>query len=81
MSQIDFAPLGALSSSSLRSLIESDQPLIRDYRNLEAQLQPNGFDLTLESVSLHHGAGVVGQSNEDRVLPDLEPLGIQRAAG
>jgi dUTP pyrophosphatase len=74
VSQIDFAPLGALSSSSLRSLIESDRPLIRDFRDLDKQLQPNGFDLTLESISLHHGAGVVGRSNDDRVLPDLNPL-------
>ena len=74
MSQTEYLPQGALSSSSLRALILSDQPLIRDYRNLDTQLQPNGFDLTLESVAVHHGAGVVGQSNEDRVLPDLEPL-------
>ena len=41
-----------------------DRPLIRDFRDLDSQLQPNGFDLTLESVALHQGAGVVGQSND-----------------
>ena len=74
MTQTEHLPQGALSSASLRTLILSDRPLIRDYRNLELQLQPNGFDLTLESVAIHQGAGVVGQTNEDRVLPDLEPL-------
>lgn len=66
--------LGALSGESLRELISAEKPLIREYRDLDAQLQPNGFDLTLESVSIHIGAGVVGQSNDDRVLPDLELL-------
>jgi dUTP pyrophosphatase len=70
----DFLPRGALSSTTLRALIEGDPPLVRGHRDLDAQLQPNGFDLTLESVALHRGAGAVGQSNEDRVLPDLEPV-------
>ena len=74
MSNIDFLPQGALSGASLRALIASDKPLIRDFVDLESQLQPNGFDLTLESVHYHSGAGVVGRSNDDRVLPDLEPL-------
>jgi len=74
VSQIEILPQGALSSASLRALIESDKPLIRDYADLDAQLQPNGFDLTLESISIHIGAGVVGRSNADRVLPDLELL-------
>jgi dUTP pyrophosphatase len=55
-------------------LIASERPLIREFVDLEAQLQPNGFDLTLESIHFHSGAGVVGRSNADRVLPDLEPL-------
>jgi len=74
VTQTEHLPQGALSSASLRALILSDRPLIRDYRNLDSQLQPNGFDLTLELVAIHQGAGVVGQSNEDRVLPDLEPM-------
>lgn len=74
MSAIDFVPQGALSSASLRKLIALERPLIREFVDLEAQLQPNGFDLTLESVHWHNGAGVVGRSNSDRVLPDLEPL-------
>lgn len=74
VSHIEVLPQGALSSTSLRTLIESDPPLIRGYADMAAQLQPNGFDLTLESVALHQGAGVVGRSNDDRVLPDLDQL-------
>jgi dUTP pyrophosphatase len=70
----DFLPQGALSSTALRSLITGDPPLIRSYRDLDSQIQPNGFDLTLESVAIHRGAGAVGHANVDRVLPDLEPV-------
>jgi dUTP pyrophosphatase len=70
---------GVLSSRSIRALIESDKPLIRDWRDLNAQVQPNGFDLTLQSVSRHVGRGQVGQSNADRVLTDLEPIAFDEA--
>lgn len=67
-------PPGALSNSSIRALISTEKPLLREYQDLESQLQPNGFDLTLDSLSVHQGAGVVGISNSDRVLPDLVSL-------
>ena len=67
-------PTGALSSSTLRALIHSKSPLIRDFRDLETQVQPNGFDLTLGAIALYRGAGVVGQANADRVLPELDAI-------
>ncbi|MDQ2682949.1 MAG: deoxyuridine 5'-triphosphate nucleotidohydrolase [Chloroflexota bacterium] len=66
--------MGALSSTSIRALCAADTPLLRGYQDFEAQLQPNGFDLTLEAISRHSGPGSVGISNNDRVLPDLIPL-------
>ncbi len=74
MNNPDQLPLGALSNTSIRALIDAEKPLLRAFQDLDTQLQPNGFDLTLESLSVHQGAGVVGQSNADRVLPDLIPL-------
>lgn len=65
---------GALSSHAIRLLIESDPPLVREWRDVDAQLQPNGFDLTLESISRHRGRGQVGESNRDRILSDLAPV-------
>lgn len=66
---------GVLSREQLKALIqESERPLLREYVDLEGQLQPNGFDVTLREVSRHIGGGVVGMSSDDRVLPDLEPL-------
>jgi dUTP pyrophosphatase len=70
---------GVLSSPSIRALIESDPPLVRDWLNLDAQVQPNGFDLTLQSVSRHVGRGQVGQLNSDRVLTELEPIAFDEA--
>lgn len=65
---------GVLSREQLRELIESDAPLFTGYLDLEEQLQPNGFDLTLESVQQHAGGGTIGTSNADRVLPPLVDL-------
>lgn len=45
-----------------------------DYVDLEAQLQPNGFDLTLREVMLPQTAGSLGASNENRSLPSLSAL-------
>jgi dUTP pyrophosphatase len=70
---------GVLSNRSIRALIESDRPLVRDWLDLDAQLQPNGFDLTLQSISRHAGRGQVGQSNADRILSDLEPVEFDEA--
>jgi dUTP pyrophosphatase len=62
---------GVLSREQLRQLIQSEPPLLSGYLNLDTQLQPNGFDLTLESIARHDGPGAIGCSNADRVLPDL----------
>ena len=62
---------GVLSRDQLRQMIDADPPLIAGYLDLDAQLQPNGFDLTLESLARHDGPGAIGCSNRDRVLPDL----------
>jgi len=62
---------GVLSRDQLRQMINADPPLIAGYLDLDAQLQPNGFDLTLESIARHDGAGTIGCSNSDRVLPEL----------
>jgi len=65
---------GVLSREQLRMLIESSSPLLSGYQDLNEQLQPNGIDLTLESVARHIGKGAIGTSNATRVLPELEPL-------
>ena len=66
--------MSVLSRHDIQRLIENEPPLVADYIDLEAQLQPNGFDLTLREVSLLQSAGSLGVSNGNRVLPPLSPL-------
>jgi dUTP pyrophosphatase len=66
---------GVLSREQLRRLIEQgESPLLKDYIDLEAQLQPNGFDVTVREVSRYAGQGQIGARSGDRQLPELLPL-------
>lgn len=66
---------GALSREQLRALIAgAERPLITEWQDLDAQIQPNGIDLTLREVSAYRGPSQIGVSSADRVLPDLEPI-------
>jgi dUTP pyrophosphatase len=69
------AASGVLSREQIRSRIDGPgRPLLEGYVELEGQLQPNGFDLTLREVSRYFGTGQIGQDNADRILPELVPL-------
>lgn len=65
---------GVLSREQIRERILSDPPLVAGWSDLEQQLQPNGFDLTLAELHRHVGRGTIGVTNESRVLPELEPV-------
>ena len=66
---------GVLSRERLWALISDvERPLLSEYLDLDAQLQPNGIDLTLREVSRYRGGGAIGVDSTDRVLPELEPL-------
>lgn len=65
---------GALSREQLRASIDSDRPLLSDFIDLESQLQPNGFDLTLREIFRFSNPGTIGEHAEDRMLPDLDAL-------
>lgn len=67
---------GVLSREQLKSRIEGEPPLIEQWLDLETQLQPNGFDLTLREIGRFRGAGTIAADNAGRVLPDLTPLSI-----
>jgi dUTP pyrophosphatase len=65
---------GVLSRDQIRARILSESPLVSDYLNLETQLQPNGFDLTLAEVHRYEGKGVLAADNAGRQLPALTKL-------
>lgn len=54
-----------LNSKAIRHLIET-QRLVTDYVDLEKQLQPAGFDLSLGKVQAFWGGGAVDFDNKER---------------
>ena len=59
-----------------RRILEED--LIQNYLDLETQLQPAGFDLTVNGVYRFFGTPRVAFDNSERLLPDyheVEPIG------
>ncbi|MGH2560728.1 MAG: deoxyuridine 5'-triphosphate nucleotidohydrolase [Thermomicrobiales bacterium] len=65
---------GVLTREELRARIVAEPPLISEWRDLDAQLQPNGFDFTVAEIARIDEAGVVGVDNADRILPALATL-------
>jgi dUTP pyrophosphatase len=54
--------------------LQQEPPLIEGEVNLEEQVQPNGFDLTLREIALMQSAGRITAANSGRLLPSLAPL-------
>ena len=57
-----------------RLIVDGNPPLIADYVDLDAQLQPNGFDLTVRAVAGFAEPGRIGASDADRELAGTAPL-------
>jgi dUTP pyrophosphatase len=62
-----------LNSNEIRHLIENKQ-LITGYIDLETQLQPTGFDLSLGAILGYKGRGNVDFSNIEREIATTEPM-------
>ncbi|MCC6315566.1 MAG: deoxyuridine 5'-triphosphate nucleotidohydrolase [Thermomicrobiales bacterium] len=67
-------PAGVLSREDLRERILGPRPLIEGWVDLETQLQPNGFDLSLRAVARLDGRGMLAADNANRQLPDYDEL-------
>ena len=65
---------GVLSRQEIERLIAGNPPLISGYADLQQQLQPNGFDLTLAEIHRHVGPGTIASDNAGRVLAELRSL-------
>ena len=73
MNAFDIAHPGALNRDAIAGLIDGNPPLVTNYVDLPAQLQPNGFDLTLRQVGSYPGdsaPGSIGVADAYRRLPD-----------
>src|SRR3989304_5207289 len=58
-----------LNREEIERLIK-EKGLVTDYINLDVQLTPNGFDLTVEKVSEFDTAGALDFSNKERKVPE-----------
>ena len=65
---------GVLSKKDIKILIMQNPALVEGYVDLEQQLQPNGFDITLRDIAALQTRGQIGVDNAQRQLPDLVPL-------
>ncbi len=63
-----------LSQQDIHRLLNQESSLIEGWINLEEQVQPNGFDLTLREVAMLHSAGRITVLNDQRRVSDLAPL-------
>ncbi|MEG9194951.1 MAG: deoxyuridine 5'-triphosphate nucleotidohydrolase [Candidatus Methanoglobus sp.] len=61
-----------LNSEEIRKRIE--RGLIRNFIDLNTQLQPNGFDCTLKSVARFKSAGKIDFDNSQRILAETEEI-------
>jgi len=63
-----------LSKPDIHRLLRQESPLIEGYIDLNEQLQPNGFDLTLREIALLQSSGKIAVENSQRLVSDLAPL-------
>lgn len=61
-------PGAGLDRESIRRMLTATPPLVEGYLELDSQLQPNGFDLTLAGVAVFTEAGQLGPTDADRRL-------------
>jgi len=66
--------MSVLSGNDIRRLIARKPPLIEGWLDLDKQVQPNGFDLTLRDVAAVTSAGRITVDNRRRQVSGLTPL-------
>jgi dUTP pyrophosphatase len=66
--------MAVLSGNDIRCLIKTEPPLVEGWLDLDAQVQANGFDLTLRDVALVSSKGQVAVDNRERMVSGLSPL-------
>ena len=72
---VEYLAMGViLSKPEIYRLLQNQPPLIEGYINLEEQVQPNGFDLTVRETALLQSPGRIAVSNNQRLVSDLAPL-------
>jgi len=63
-----------LNKQDIQAYISQTPPLVEELTDPGTQIQPNGIDLTLENIYSFNGIGKIDFSNENRQLPQKNPL-------
>ena len=58
-----------LSDAEIRKLFSQTPPLVENYIDLNTQIQPNGFEMTVSEIYELEGAGAVDFDNKGRKTP------------
>ncbi|MCL1885177.1 MAG: deoxyuridine 5'-triphosphate nucleotidohydrolase [Dehalococcoidia bacterium] len=66
--------MSILSRDDILSLVTGDPPLVENYLDLEMQLQTNGFDISLRSISRLTSCGRLAQDNKERMISTQQKL-------
>jgi len=66
-----------LNDKEIKNLIFK-KGLIKNYIDLEKQLTPNGFDLTVESIFEFDGGGCLDFSNKERKIPQEKIVSLEK---
>ena len=66
--------MSTLSHDDILALIQGAPPLIESFLDIRSQLQTNGFDLSLRSVSALVSAGKLSLDNRNRVISEQKKL-------
>lgn len=65
---------GVLSRQDIERLLDGAPPLLEGLVNRAEQLQANGIDITLETVSRFRGPGMLGRESHQRALPEMAEI-------
>jgi dUTP pyrophosphatase len=63
-----------LSATQIREYLKSSPPLLEDFVDLDAQIQPQGVDLSLRSVQEYQTRGQLGLTNKERSISQTSDL-------
>ena len=62
-----------LNSNEIKKLV-NEKELISGYIDFNKQLQPAGFDLSLQEVHIYNGKGAVDFSNQERITAETKKI-------
>jgi dUTP pyrophosphatase len=70
--------MSILAQADILSLIKKDPPLVEHYLDLDQQIQTNGFDLSLRSISCFTTYGKLSMDNKNRRISEQQVINFEK---